>query len=267
METDIRPLGFDAVRLVRRPTIYISESNWRWRTVIPDYCNLWLLLRGRGTLVCDGRTHRLAPGMAFVFTPGQRVDAWHDPESPLENFAAHFRPMRQGRLCRQPRGFPIAAIEMDTSLFMREAARHAAQVSALDDPFAERQAEGIVYQMLACVWRCSQTPSLPPRDRQIIELVEQIRRRPSMRPSVREMAARTGLSPSHFERRFSALVGDSPTRWLVQVRIARARELLRSSPLGVGEIAEALGYADIHFFSRQFKQRTGLSPLQFRSRT
>jgi len=32
----------------------------------------------------------------------------------------------------------------------------------------------------------------------------------------------------------------------------------------VGEIAEALGYKDIYFFSRQFKQLVGVSPVQYR---
>ena len=44
----------------------------------------------------------------------------------------------------------------------------------------------------------------------------------------------------------------------------RARLLLAESSLSVGMIAEALGFRDVFFFSRQFRQRTGLTPTAYR---
>ncbi|MEC7815615.1 MAG: AraC family transcriptional regulator [Pseudomonadota bacterium] len=51
-----------------------------------------------------------------------------------------------------------------------------------------------------------------------------------------------------------------------QVRLERARDLLRSTGLNLSQIADALGYADAANFTRAFKRWTGLSPSHFRSR-
>jgi two-component system response regulator YesN len=50
----------------------------------------------------------------------------------------------------------------------------------------------------------------------------------------------------------------------VSRRIEAARHLLLESTLGVEQIAEALGYSNSAFFSRQFKLKTGVAPGEFR---
>ena len=43
----------------------------------------------------------------------------------------------------------------------------------------------------------------------------------------------------------------------------RARVLLRKGGLSIGQVAEAVGYPDIHYFSRLFKKMEGISPKKF----
>lgn len=66
-------------------------------------------------------------------------------------------------------------------------------------------------------------------------------------------------------RVFKQVTGSLPRDFIIQVRIDRAKQLLRESSLSIGEIADALGYPDVFFFSRQFKNRSGLSPTHFRA--
>lgn len=78
------------------------------------------------------------------------------------------------------------------------------------------------------------------------------------------VARRCGLGYATFRRRFKAMTGRSPLDYQIQVRLNRAAELLRHSSKTAREIAEQLGYAHVHFFSRQFKKRFGQSPQKFR---
>lgn len=78
------------------------------------------------------------------------------------------------------------------------------------------------------------------------------------------MAKRYGMGYATFRRRFKEMTGRSPLDYQIQIRLNRAAQLLRTSELTAREIAHGLGYAHVHFFSRQFKKRFGKSPQHFR---
>lgn len=79
-----------------------------------------------------------------------------------------------------------------------------------------------------------------------------------------ELARSFGMSDRAFRRRFAELAGMAPTHYRLLQRIAVGRALLTDTELPVGEVAEKLGYCDVQFFSRQFKQITGMTPSYFR---
>jgi AraC-like DNA-binding protein len=78
------------------------------------------------------------------------------------------------------------------------------------------------------------------------------------------MAADYGSSRSHFYRCFQQYAGQSPQAFVIEARLRMARVLLHDSGNDIGWIAEHLGYSDVYFFSRQFKQHHGCSPSEFR---
>jgi AraC-like DNA-binding protein len=72
------------------------------------------------------------------------------------------------------------------------------------------------------------------------------------------------LSESHFGRLFRDETGVAPMKFLRDLRIARACELLRRTHLHVAEIAYDVGYSDPAYFSRLFHRQTGTSPRAYR---
>lgn len=83
---------------------------------------------------------------------------------------------------------------------------------------------------------------------------------------VGDLVKLSGYTRSHFARAFRLQMGISPREYLINTRISLAKELLRESALSVTEVAQRAGYGEIFRFSRQFKQRTGLTPSDYRSR-
>lgn len=79
-----------------------------------------------------------------------------------------------------------------------------------------------------------------------------------------QLARKVGLSVSTLRRRFLQATGMSIHHYVIEARVARARHQLQHTDLPVKAIAEQLGYRDVYFFSRQFKQRVGLAPATFR---
>lgn len=83
--------------------------------------------------------------------------------------------------------------------------------------------------------------------------------------SLNEVAARANLSASHFSAVFSQETHQTFKEYLTQIRISKAKELLRMTTLRSADIAYQVGYNDPHYFSSVFKRNTGLSPIEFRS--
>jgi len=84
--------------------------------------------------------------------------------------------------------------------------------------------------------------------------------------SVDEVAAAVRVSPSQLRRLFHARRGESPCRYLGDLRLARAAELLCRGESTVAQTAERCGFADARYFARVFKARYGCTPSQFRLR-
>ena len=78
------------------------------------------------------------------------------------------------------------------------------------------------------------------------------------------LAVHLRCSPAHFSRVFSQTTGYTYRDFLIQFRVAKAKELLRFSHLQVAEIAGMVGYEDPFQFSKQFRKRVGVSPRQYR---
>lgn len=69
---------------------------------------------------------------------------------------------------------------------------------------------------------------------------------------------------SYFRKMFKQYTGTAPVQYHLDLKIRRARDLLHSSELSIKEIAYQVGFHSIHYFSRCFKKKTGLSPSEIR---
>jgi len=79
------------------------------------------------------------------------------------------------------------------------------------------------------------------------------------------MATAAGLSRFHFVRRFKRATGTTPWRYLLDLRLAKAKNLLTDPACTIAAAAHASGFADPAYFARLFRQRTGRSPRAFRA--
>ncbi|NMA83867.1 MAG: helix-turn-helix transcriptional regulator [Epulopiscium sp.] len=63
---------------------------------------------------------------------------------------------------------------------------------------------------------------------------------------------------------FKELYGTTPIRYINDLRMRKAKDLLVNSNISISEISELVGLQSIHYFSRKFKEMEGCSPLQYR---
>ncbi|PKB72372.1 MAG: hypothetical protein BZY87_00880 [SAR202 cluster bacterium Io17-Chloro-G6] len=74
------------------------------------------------------------------------------------------------------------------------------------------------------------------------------------------LSGRGGLSRSAFAAHFTRLVGEAPLRYVTCWRMQLAQGWLRGSTLGLGDIAERLGYQSEDAFKRAFRREVGSAP-------
>lgn len=78
-----------------------------------------------------------------------------------------------------------------------------------------------------------------------------------------DLAALCGISVVYFRKLFSEVYGVSPITYIQNLRIRRAKEILRSDYSSITDIALTLGYNNIYEFSKAFKKHTGVSPSKY----
>ena len=81
---------------------------------------------------------------------------------------------------------------------------------------------------------------------------------------VRAVAAVAHISPAHFSRRFRAVFGESPHRYLQRRRVERSMFLLRESDRTVTDICFDVGFSSVGTFSRTFREIVGQTPSAYR---
>lgn len=82
-------------------------------------------------------------------------------------------------------------------------------------------------------------------------------------PTARELAVAHGFSEFHFSRAFTAVFGDSPYAYMLQMRLTEACRLLEKGGQPVAEVALACGFNDAATFTRAFKRHHGRTPSSF----
>ena len=83
--------------------------------------------------------------------------------------------------------------------------------------------------------------------------------------NIGDMASAAATSRSGLQRKLKQAMGITPQDLMREARIKRACQLLRQSDKSVSEIAYACGFTDPKYFSRSFKQSTGLSPTEYKN--
>ena len=82
--------------------------------------------------------------------------------------------------------------------------------------------------------------------------------------SLDEMAESAGLSTAHFSQMFRKSTGESPHRFVLRLRVERAKEMLHRAENRVLDVAVACGFKTQQHFARVFRQLCGTSPTQYR---
>jgi len=180
------------------------------------------------------------------------------------------------------RRYPNVRLEAD-ALFVRDGRFHTSagvtagidlSLALIEDDIGHRAAMAVARQLVVHLCRAGgqEQYSEPLRlqsegsSERFAELVVWMRDHLASDLSVEALAERVCLSPRHFARRFKRAYGMTPGDFVERLRLDAGRQRLIGGGRGVGEIADAVGFASADVFRRAFQRRMGIAPGAYRRR-
>ena len=257
------------------PTVNVAafsrvEPGYFWRAtrpVNPDF-DLWCVESGEGEVCLDGRWHEASAGDVIAIQPGQRYEKERaGGREPWQMYFFHFWPFGDAR---SPLNKPLAR-RLPTRMRIETMPRLRGFFSELFEAWTLRR-EGYVMEAKATairileavfsVIRGEPAPHPPPSYAQVLRAHDHLVRNLQLDLSVDELAEHADLSASYLLALFKRHYGCSPIRYRIDLRLRSARLMLARGER-VTDVAEGVGFHSLHYFSRMFRQRMGLSPTEF----
>lgn len=218
----------------------------------------------------SGGRHTINAGNLFILYPGE----WHrfqpDPEKGWGEYWVEFNGEQARRIMHNPAFSakqPVHAIGADEQilrLFIEICEATQTQAAGFQQIIAT-QASQIVARLLAHLQYGS--PESRDIEARIRRACLHILQNAGETIDTQQLSSDLGISYSAFRSHFKQITGLPPGQYQIQIRLNKARRLLRNSTLSIQEISEQLGFESIYYFSRLFKKKTGHSPLAYRKQT
>ncbi|CAM4115475.1 AraC family transcriptional regulator [Paenibacillus alkaliterrae] len=243
----------------------VCEPGWRWARREKPMANydLFYVWSGEGEVEVNGTHYEVGPGSCFLFRPGDYTSATHHPQRPLVLSYIHFA------VNENVHDVPNRYRQLNDTVDFEYMLSRYVRLFLVQTYAAEEEAQLVLKQLMIHLLReDNQLPVEKKASNQLMEAIHEVanfvRQNPSIMHRVEDLAIRAQLSPRYFSMKFKEMIGMSVQTYMIRTRIERAQHLLMHAGMNVTEVADALGYRDIFFFSRQFKQYTGRSPSEIR---
>ncbi len=261
--------------MVRGVTAILYKCAPKWamptRRISDDM--LFYVIKGRGRMTVQGRTHPLFPGICASFQRGVEHAAFHDPGHPIHVISLHYTAtVFESLTVPDLLGFPnFFQVKGDAAMdaMMREACRE----HALRPPGWERGLESLTTRILLHLIReHGGTLSMKSQDakfadlRRLLPSLESMKGNLAALASVPALARSAGYSEAQFRRVFARAMGMAPVQYMRRIRMERAGALLRTTSQTIESISAEVGYAEPAFFAHSFKKLMGIAPGEYRRR-
>ncbi|MBT2722757.1 helix-turn-helix domain-containing protein [Bacillus sp. ISL-46] len=239
--------------------------DWHTQTENIPYNVLILVVQGRVQYTISGKQITAEKG-DILYIPSTTVRAGKNHESgPHQKYTAIFT-LNENEIPTNP--FPIDQNFFHLKTRSFEYVKNRFERLYFDIRGKKKHRDficlGILQELIGLFAQELEVPSIAPikvKYAQIIErfLLENYRKS----IEIEQLAKLIHRSPGYTISVFKEVVGHSPIKYIHQLRILEACNLLVNTDMTVVAISEYLGYYDTSYFSRMFKKLTSLSPMEY----
>lgn len=236
-----------------------------------DFYEISYALSGSGQIVINRRKYNLTGGELFVLKPGTAHKEYTSGSQKIRFVFLNISfEDRAGRSAVLPWNFPAWIRNANPRIF-RSLITRLLNEDYFHMPGSTRMLEALCIELFIELFRACEgnrrshlSPGQIRRRGMLSSARNYIENNYSSDITLDDMAAQAYLSPAYFCASFTEEFGTSPVQYLTHVRIEQAKKLLENPRSKLADICRQVGYEDVYYFSRRFKQLAGTSPSKFR---
>lgn len=235
------------------PTYHITRTNAD--TFVIEY-----VTDGTGYVLADGKMNYVGKDTVYLLMAGEKHDYYADSEDPFNKIFLNI----SGEFCKQLiLAYGLSGKHFFDGSGLKHAFEKIVEVISSEMPDSEMQTvlQGIFVEIIS---KLSVTVAENKHSEEALKLKNYLDSNISRLVSAGELAKTIFRSQDYCQKLFSREFGITPYAYQLERKIQTAKSLLADTDLSVGEIAEKLGYTDIHYFSNLFQKKCGCRPTEYR---
>jgi AraC-like DNA-binding protein len=245
------------------PAIYRPVAVGR---ILPEF-QIVYVSAGEGVFTSGDVSYSVNPGSVLLVLPGIKHSYHPLLETGWHEYWVGFKGAYFSGLIKEGRFSP------DQVFF--QIGLHDSIVSLFNLIFDEIKVQRPLYQIKACAAILSLIAEVLTRDRrkeQLNSYQKTVEKAKYLMESnvfseidLSSIAVQLGISTSRLNEIFKTYTSMTPYQYYIQIKIYKAENLLEQQDLSVKEVAHKIGFEDQYYFSRLFKNKTGVSPSEWKN--
>ena len=245
-------------------------------------CRLFFVSSGEGVLLIDGYEHQISANTVIYLPPFSKYRFKFKNNRSISIYVINFDLTNENSYLSRSLGtatesnfdstkiksFPMHNVfENPIILYnifeLYSSVSKCVEIFQLKDEYFSQKSSAILKLMLVDILQTSKNENVEYKLAQ--QVVEYIRIHYEEVDLTNEViAVKFNYHPYHLNRIFKAYTGKPIHNYLLEYRIQKAKNYLRTTILSVTVIAEKVGFSSYTYFIKLFRERTGVSPLKYR---
>lgn len=232
-----------------------TESKFSYMTTPrPDYGLLFLINGHIDFITPEGEISATSGDMIFLPQDSFYEAHFRIDKGEIDDYLINFEADKNYFDCKTP-----VVLTKGTSLFCRDLFKNFVEESYDEQPSLFRK-KGLFYLLIDRI--LSEKDTLHNQNNDLILNAKELLESDTDYP-LSYIAKECCVSESKLRKTFKASVGITPVQYRLNKKITKAKYLLESTDLSVGEISEKLNFFDAAYFTKTFARQVGMSPRQY----